>query len=147
MTGLRYGGLLSAKAAVNGTLINSIGQSYRRNRHNVAGPRASICLCSRQALDRFSRYAAIKAKRKRCQARVKAKIRKRKLEIMPKNNAAERHVQPRRPLKVQPEVPAFRAIGIQAVAAAAPLQRRAAPRHQTVVSELPPLLRKDKFID
>ena len=67
---------------------------------------------------------------------------------MPRNNAAERHIQPRRPLKVQPEVPAFRAIGIQAVAAAAPLQRRAAPRHQEVVlTELPPLLRKDKFVD
>jgi hypothetical protein len=70
---------------------------------------------------------------------------------MSRNNAAEHHVQPRRPLKVQPEVPAFRAIGIQAVAAAAPLQRRPAPRHQEMVqemvTELPPLLRKDKFID
>jgi hypothetical protein len=66
---------------------------------------------------------------------------------MPRDNAAERHIQPRRPLKVQPEVPAFRAIGISAVAAAAPLQRRAAPRHQEAVLELPPLLRKDKFVD
>ena len=66
--------------------------------------------------------------------------------MMSRNNNAERRVQARRPLKVQPEVPAFRAIGIQAVAAAA-MQRRAAPRHQDVVRELPPLLRKDKFVD
>ena len=51
----------------------------------------------------------------------------------------------KRPLKVQPEVPPFRAIGIQAVAAAAPLQRRTPPRK--VAKELPPLLRKEKFVD
>lgn len=68
---------------------------------------------------------------------------------MTRHSTAEQRVR-LRPLKVQPEVPAFRAIGIQAVAAAA-LQRRHAPRHQDavqdVVRELPPLLRKDKFVD
>ena len=64
---------------------------------------------------------------------------------MPRKTAAERHGQPRQPSKVQPEVPPFHAIGIQAVAAAAPMQRRAAPRK--VAKELPPLLRKDKFVD
>ncbi len=66
--------------------------------------------------------------------------------MMSRNNTAERRVQPRQPLKVLPEVPVFRAIGIQAVAAAA-MQRRSTPRHQDVVRELPPLLRKDKFVD
>ena len=60
------------------------------------------------------------------------------------------HAEPRapakRPLKVQPEVPPFRAIGIAAVAAAA-MARRSQPRRQEAVKELPPLLRKDKFED
>ena len=38
-------------------------------------------------------------------------------------------------MKVKSEVPPFRAIGIQAVAAAAPLQRRATPRPKKVASE------------
>jgi hypothetical protein len=50
---------------------------------------------------------------------------------MPRKNAAKRHVQPR----LKAEVPPFRAIGIQAVAAAAPLQRRAAPRPKKVANE------------
>ena len=54
---------------------------------------------------------------------------------MPRKTAAERHGQPRRPSEAQPEVPPFNAIGIRAVAAAAPMQRRAAPRPRKVVNE------------
>jgi hypothetical protein len=47
----------------------------------------------------------------------------------------KRHVQPRQQLKVQPEVPPFRAIGIQTLAPAPSLQRRTAPRPKKVANE------------
>ena len=65
---------------------------------------------------------------------------------MSRRITAEPRARAKPPLKVHPEVPPFRAIGIAAVAAAA-MPRRPQPRHQEAVKELPPLLRKDKFID
>jgi hypothetical protein len=50
---------------------------------------------------------------------------------MPRKNATKRPIQPR----LKAEVPPFRAIGIQAVAAAAPLQRRTALRPKKVAND------------